>query len=62
MVELDKTQKLLDDIASYSYYLLKENNINQKKLTAKEWDKIQGLYDRSVAVCDDLSLMEASIK
>ena len=61
MVELDKTQKLLDDIASYSYYLLKENNINQKKLTAKEWDKIQGLYDRSVAVCDDLSLMEASI-
>src|SRR5690554_3982535 len=27
MIELDKTQKLLDDIGSYSYYLLKENNI-----------------------------------
>lgn len=61
MVELDKTQKLLDDISSYSYFLLKENNIEQKKLTEKEWNKIQELYDRSVAVCDDLSEMEASV-
>lgn len=61
MIELDKTDKLINDIADYSYYILKNNNLENKKLTEKEWEKIREFYDRSLAVRDELQNVEASV-
>lgn len=61
MVKLDKTELLLTDIAEYSYYLLEKNNLEQKKLTEKEWQKIQDLYERSKVIKDELEEVQASV-
>lgn len=61
MVELDKTEQLINDIADYSYYVLKKNNMENKKLTEKEWEKLQELYERSLVVRDELQNIESSV-
>ena len=61
MVELDKTDQLIQDIADYSYYILKKNNLENKKLTEKEWEKLQEFYERSLVVRDELQNMESSV-
>lgn len=61
MVELDKTEELIQDIADYSYYILKKNNLENEKLTEKEWEKLQEFYERSLVVRDELQNMESSV-
>jgi len=61
MVELDKTEELINDIADYSYFILKKNNLENKKLTEKEWDKLQELYERSLVVRDELQKIESTV-
>ncbi|MGI6226362.1 MAG: germination protein YpeB [Peptococcales bacterium] len=61
MVELDKTDKLINDIANYSYYILKANNLEKQKLTEKEWEKIRDLYERSKTLRNELQSMEAAV-
>jgi len=61
MVELDKTDKLINDIAEYSYYILKTNNLQKQKLTSKEWDKLQEFYERSKVVRNELQSVEAAV-
>jgi len=61
MVELDKTDKLINDIANYSYYIFKNNNLEKQKLTEKEWEKIQEFYERSLVLRDELQNIEAAV-
>jgi len=61
MVELDKTDKLINDIAEYSYYILKSNNLQKQKLAEKEWDKLQEFYERSKVVRNELQSVEAAV-
>ena len=61
MVELEKTEKLLNDIADYSYYILKRNNLDGKELSEEEWEKLQELYKRCRVVRDELDQIEAKV-
>ncbi|SMB86379.1 spore germination protein [Desulfonispora thiosulfatigenes DSM 11270] len=61
MIELDRTDKVLSDIAEYSYYLLQKNNLEKQELTEKEWAKIQDLYKRSKIMGEELHEVEASV-
>jgi spore germination protein len=61
MVELDKTDQLLNDIADYSYYILKKNKLQKEDLTEKEWNKLQELYKRSKIVKNELQNIEAAV-
>lgn len=61
MVELDKTDKLLNDIAEYSYFLLERNGLKEKELTDKEWKKLQEFYERSKVVQNQLHEVEAAV-
>ncbi|MFZ5943967.1 MAG: germination protein YpeB [Bacillota bacterium] len=61
MVELDRTEKLLNDIADYSYFILKRNNLQKEELTEKEWEKIQEFYRRSMVLQEELQNVEAAV-
>jgi len=61
MVELDKTDKLINDIAEYSYYMLKANNLQKQNMTDKEWEKLQEFYERSKVVRNELQGIEAAV-
>ncbi|MFZ7104790.1 MAG: germination protein YpeB [Peptococcaceae bacterium] len=61
MVELDKTDSLLNDIADYSYFILKKNNLEKQELTEKEWSQIQDFYERSKSVQEELHNIEAAV-
>jgi len=61
MVKLDRTDKLINDIGEYSYFLLKKNNLEKEELTDKEWTKLQDLYERTKVIKNDLHELEASV-
>ena len=50
MNELESTDLLLNDVAEYSYYLLRKNVLQQKPLSQQDWDQLEEFYNRSRVV------------
>lgn len=61
MHELERTDLLLNDVAEYSYYLLRKNVLQQKPLTEQDWNQLEEFYRRSRVVQDELDQLETKI-
>lgn len=61
MNELESTDMLLNDVAEYSYYLLRKNVLNQKPLSEADWKQLEEFYHRSKIVREELSSLETRI-
>lgn len=61
MNELESTDLLLNDVAEYSYYLLRKNVLQQKPLSQQDWDQLEEFYNRSRVVQNELEQLESRI-
>lgn len=61
MHELESTDLLLNDVAEYSYYLMRKNVLDKKELNDKDWAQLADFYQRSKVVRDELSQIEAKV-
>ncbi len=61
MHELEQTDLLLNDIAEYSYYLLRKNVLQQNPLTLQDWNQLEEFYHRSQVVKQELDILETSL-
>lgn len=61
MHELEQTDLLLNDIAEYSYYLLRKNVLTQTPLSAHDWNQLEDFYRRSEVVQQELDTLERSM-
>lgn len=61
MHELERTDLLLNDVAEYSYYLLRKNVLQQKPLTEQDWNQLEEFYRRSRVVQNELDQLETKI-
>ena len=61
MHELENTDLLLNDVAEYSYYLMRKNVLEKKPLEESDWAQLTDFYERSKVVRDELSQVEARI-
>lgn len=61
MNELENTDKLLNDVAEYSYYLIRQNILSGKLLDEKDFSQLEDFYQRSKVVKQELSDIEAAI-
>lgn len=61
MHELENTDLLLNDVAEYSYYLMRKNVLDKKPLADNDWTQLTDFYERSKVVRDELSQVEARI-
>ena len=59
--ELENTDIFLNDMAEYSYYLMKKNIMEGKVLSQNDWSQLQEFYNRSKVVKDELGQIEAKI-
>ncbi len=61
MHELESTDLLLNDVAEYSYYLLRKNVLQQKPLSETDWNQLEDFYRRSRVVQTELDKLENQI-
>lgn len=61
MHELESTDLLLNDVAEYSYYLLRKNVLQQKLLSEQDWNQLEEFYRRSRVVQTELDKLENRI-
>lgn len=61
MHELESTDLLLNDVAEYSYYLMRKNVLEKQPLSENDWAQLTDFYERSKVVRDELSEVEARI-
>lgn len=61
MHELERTDLLLNDVAEYSYYLLRKNVLQQKPLSEQDWNQLEDFYRRSRVVQTELDKLEYRI-
>lgn len=61
MHELENTDLLLNDVAEYSYYLMRKNVLEKQQLNENDWAQLTDFYERSKIVRDELSEVEARI-
>ncbi len=61
MHELESTDLLLNDVAEYSYYLLRKNVLQQKPLSQADWNQLEDFYRRSRVVQIELDKLENRI-
>ncbi len=61
MHELENTDLLLNDVAEYSYYLMRKNVLEKQQLSESDWAQLTDFYERSKIVRDELSEVEARI-
>ena len=61
MHELENTDYLLNDVAEYSYYLIKKTVLQQKELQQSDWTQLEEFYKRSGVVKQELSDIQAKI-
>lgn len=61
MHELESTDLLLNDVAEYSYYLLRKNVLQQKALSQQDWDQLEEFYRRSRVVQTELEQLGSQI-
>ncbi|MFU0800113.1 MAG: germination protein YpeB [Xylanivirga thermophila] len=59
-VSLDKTAKMLNQMADYSYYLVKKVG-GGKTLSTEEYDNLQVLHNNYAKLTDDLRLMQNDV-
>ena len=59
--ELEQTDLLLNDIAEYSYYLLRKNVLQQTPLNLQDWNQLEAFYHRSNVVKQELDTLETSL-
>ena len=59
--ELEQTDLLLNDVAEYSYYLMRKNVLQQAPLTALDWSQLEDFYRRSSVVQKELDQLETNI-
>lgn len=55
MHELENTDLLLNDVAEYSYYLMRKNVLAKQPLSEDDWAQLTDFYERSKVVRDELS-------
>ena len=61
MHELENTDLLLNDVAEYSYYLLRKNVLHQHPLSETDWNQLEDFYQRSRVVQIELDKLENRI-
>ncbi len=61
MYELESTDLLLNDVAEYSYYLLRKNVLQQQPLSETDWNQLEDFYRRSRVVQVELDKLENRI-
>ena len=61
MHELESTDLLLNDVAEYSYYLLRKNVLQQKPLSQQDWNQLEEFYRRSRVVQTELDELGSQI-
>ena len=61
MHELESTDLLLNDVAEYSYYLLRKNVLQQKPLDQQDWNQLEEFYRRSRVVQTELDKLGSRI-
>ena len=61
MHELESTDLLLNDVAEYSYYLLRKNVLQQKPLSQQDWNQLEEFYRRSRVVQTELDQLGSQI-
>lgn len=61
MHELEQTDLLLNDVAEYSYYLLRKNVLQQKPLSQQDWNQLEEFYRRSRVVQTELDQLGKQI-
>lgn len=61
MNELENTDMLLNDVAEYSYYLIRKNVLAGQILDEKDFSQLEDFYQRSKVVKQELSDIEAEI-
>lgn len=61
MHELEQTDLLLNDVAEYSYYLMRKNVLQQNPLTTQDWQQLEDFYHRSSIVQQELDALETKI-
>lgn len=61
MHELESTDLFLNNVAEYSYYLIRKNILKGNSLNEADWAQIQEFYQRSKVVTNELDQIEAKI-
>lgn len=61
MYELENTDRLLNDVAEYSQYLLRKNVLQQQPLSETDWKQLEDFYQRSRVVQTELDKLENRI-
>ena len=61
MQELENTDLLLNDVAEYSYYLMRKTILQDKPLSEKDWTQLEDFYRRSQVVNQELTALGTRI-
>lgn len=61
MNELENTDLLLNDVAEYSYYLMRKTILQEQPLNEKDWTQLEDFYRRSQVVREELTALGTRI-